>query len=135
MSTLRAPAAHTAHPAAGARRAGGAAAGAGAGRTRRVLQRGEEAAGGAARAAREESDPMKIVHAETFHADGGYRDCAYHKLSTDEGIVGWSEFYDSFSGARIDPLLQDFARPAIGMDPRQVGRVNETLIATTRLAS
>lgn len=78
---------------------------------------------------------MKIVKAETIHADGGYRDCSYLKLSTDEGLVGWSEFYDSFSGARIDPLIQDFARVATGMDPRQFGRVSETLIATTRLAA
>jgi L-alanine-DL-glutamate epimerase-like enolase superfamily enzyme len=78
---------------------------------------------------------MKIVKAETFHADGGYRSCSFLKLSTDEGVVGWSEFYDSFSGARIDPLIQDFARTAIGMDSRQFGRVSETLIATTRLAS
>jgi L-alanine-DL-glutamate epimerase-like enolase superfamily enzyme len=78
---------------------------------------------------------MKIVKAETFHADGGYRNCSFLKLGTDEGLVGWSEFYDSFSGARIDPLIQDFARTAIGMDPRQVGRVSETLVATTRLAA
>lgn len=78
---------------------------------------------------------MKIVKAETLHADGGYRSCSYLKLSTDEGLVGWSEFYDSFSGARIDPLIQDFARTAMGMDPRQFGRVSETLIATTRLAA
>jgi galactonate dehydratase len=78
---------------------------------------------------------MKITRAESFHADGGYRACSFLKLSTDEGLVGWSEYYDSFSGARIDPLIQDFARTAIGMDPRQFGRVSETLIATSRLAS
>jgi galactonate dehydratase len=78
---------------------------------------------------------MKIVKAESFHADGGYRSCSFLKLSTDEGLVGWSEYYDSFSGARIDPLIQDFARTAMGMDPRQFGRLSETLIATTRLAS
>jgi galactonate dehydratase len=78
---------------------------------------------------------MKIVKAESFHADGGYRSCSFLKLSTDEGVVGWSEYYDSFSGARIDPLIQDFARTTIGMDPRQFGRVSETLIATTRLAA
>lgn len=78
---------------------------------------------------------MKIVQAESFHADGGYRACSFLKLSTDEGLTGWSEYYDSFSGARIDPLIQDFARTAIGMDPRQFGRVSETLLATTRLAA
>ena len=44
---------------------------------------------------------MKIVRAESVHADGGYRTCSYLKLSTDAGLVGWSEYYDSFSGARI----------------------------------
>jgi L-alanine-DL-glutamate epimerase-like enolase superfamily enzyme len=78
---------------------------------------------------------MKITKAESIHADGGYRACSYLKLSTDEGLVGWSEYYDSFSGARIDPLIQDFARGATGMDPRQFGRVSETLLATTRLAA
>ena len=73
---------------------------------------------------------MKITAAESLHADGGYRTCSYLKLSTDEGLVGWAEYYDSFSGARIDPLIQDFARHAIGMDPRQFGRVSETLLAT-----
>lgn len=78
---------------------------------------------------------MKIVRAESIHADGGYRTCSFLKLTTDAGLVGWSEYYDSFSGARIDPLIQDFARHAIGMDPRQVGRISETLLATTRLAA
>jgi galactonate dehydratase len=78
---------------------------------------------------------MKIVKVQSIHADGGYRACSFLKVSTDEGVVGWSEYYDSFSGARIDPLIQDFARHAIGMDPRQVGRLSETLIATTRLAA
>lgn len=78
---------------------------------------------------------MKIVKVETLHADGGYRVCSYLKLSTDEGLTGWAEFYDSFSGARIDPLIQDFARTAIGMDPRAFGRVSATLLATTRLAA
>ena len=78
---------------------------------------------------------MKITTAESFHADGGYRTCSFLKLGTDAGLVGWSEYYDSFSGARIDPLIQDFARTAIGMDPRQAGRLSETLLATTRLAA
>ena len=78
---------------------------------------------------------MKITGAESLHADGGYRSCSFLKLTTDEGLVGWSEYYDSFSGARIDPLIQDFMKSAIGMDPRQVGRLSETLLATTRLAA
>lgn len=78
---------------------------------------------------------MKIVQAQCIHADGGYRTCSYLKLTTDEGLIGWSEFYDRFANATIDPLIQDFLRFVVGMDPRQVGRISETLLATTRLAA
>lgn len=78
---------------------------------------------------------MKIVNIECVHADAGYRVSSFLKLTTDEGLVGWSEFYDGFSSVRLDPVIQDFARLAIGMDPRQFGRVSETLLATTRLAA
>lgn len=78
---------------------------------------------------------MKIVKIETLHADGGYRTCSYIKVTTDEGLVGWAEYYDGFSGAALEPLILGFAKSAIGMDPRQVGRISESLLATTRLAS
>lgn len=78
---------------------------------------------------------MRITGAQTLQADGGYRTCSFLKLTTDTGLVGWAEYYDSFSGARIAPLIQDFMRSATGMDPRQVGRLSETLLATTRLAA
>ncbi|MEJ7929340.1 mandelate racemase/muconate lactonizing enzyme family protein [Ramlibacter sp. AN1015] len=76
---------------------------------------------------------MKIVGLETLEADGGYRTCSYLKLRTDEGLVGWSEFYDGFSGGTLAPLIHSFGRHAIGMDPRQWARVSENLLVTTRL--
>ena len=69
---------------------------------------------------------MKIVKAESIHTDAGYRIASFLKLTTDEGLVGWSEYYDRFANASIDPLIQDFMRTATGMDPRQVGRVMAT---------
>ncbi|MDX3906321.1 MAG: mandelate racemase/muconate lactonizing enzyme family protein [Pigmentiphaga sp.] len=77
---------------------------------------------------------MKIARIETFHADGGYRVCSYLKLTTDDGLVGWSEFYDGLSGAELAPLIHGFARTALGMDPRATGLLSESLLATTRLA-
>jgi len=78
---------------------------------------------------------VKITRVETLRADGGYRVCSYVKLSTDEGLVGWAEYYDGFSGASLAPLIASFGATAIGMDPRQYARLSETLHATTRLAS
>jgi len=78
---------------------------------------------------------VKITRIETLAADAGYRVASYVKLSTDEGIVGWSEFYDGFAGVPLAPLIAGFARHAIGMDPRAWARLGESLLATTRLAS
>ena len=78
---------------------------------------------------------MKITRIETLAADAGYRVASYLKLSTDEGLVGWSEFYDGFAGVPLAPLIAGFGRAAIGMDPRAYARLSESLLATTRLAS
>lgn len=77
---------------------------------------------------------MKIARIDTFQADGGYRVCSYLKLTTDDGLVGWSEYYDGLSGAELTPLIHGFARIAVGMDPRATGMLSESLLATTRLA-
>ncbi|MCI5075074.1 mandelate racemase/muconate lactonizing enzyme family protein [Oricola sp.] len=77
---------------------------------------------------------MKITGIETLHADGGYRTCCYVKMSTDEGLVGWSEYYEGLTGASVTNVIRDFAKVAVGMDPRQVGRISESLLASTRLS-
>lgn len=78
---------------------------------------------------------MKIVKVETLQADGGYRTCSYAKVTTDEGLVGWSEFYDGLFGVGLAPLVESFGKLALGRDPLQVGVLSETLLATTRLSA
>lgn len=77
---------------------------------------------------------MKIRSIDVLQADAGYRVASYLKVSTDEGLVGWSEFYDGFSGVSLAPVIQGFGKAAIGMDPRHYARISETLLGTTRLA-
>jgi hypothetical protein len=38
---------------------------------------------------------MKIVKLEDFHVDGGWDTYSFLKITTDEGITGWSEFNES----------------------------------------
>src|SRR5437879_2648893 len=38
---------------------------------------------------------MKIVKLEDFHVDCGWEDYSFRKITTDEGLVGWSEFRES----------------------------------------
>ena len=77
---------------------------------------------------------MRITAVETRHADGGYRVCSYVKVTTDEGLTGWAEYYDGLAGVSVTPVIGQLADKAVGMDPRQVGRLSESLLATTRLA-
>jgi L-alanine-DL-glutamate epimerase-like enolase superfamily enzyme len=39
---------------------------------------------------------MRIAKIEDLHADGGWRTTSFLKLTTDEGLVGWSEYYEGF---------------------------------------
>ena len=78
---------------------------------------------------------MKITAIETLAADGGYRQCHYVKLTTDEGLTGWSEYYESLSGVSVTPVIGHLARQAVGMDPTAFGLISESLLATTRLSS
>ncbi len=43
---------------------------------------------------------MKITSLECMHADGGFRNPDFLKISTDKGLVGWSEFNESL-GAEV----------------------------------
>ena len=38
---------------------------------------------------------MKIAKIEDFHVDGGWDSYAFLKITTDQGLVGWSEFKES----------------------------------------
>lgn len=78
---------------------------------------------------------MKIVKAECLHADGGYRVCSYLKLTTDEGLVGWSEYYESIAGVSIDPLIRDFVLLLGNINPCHAGKVGESLRAAARLSA
>jgi L-alanine-DL-glutamate epimerase-like enolase superfamily enzyme len=78
---------------------------------------------------------MKIVGLEDFHADGGWRTLSFLKITTDEGITGWSEFNEGFGAGGTGDIIRRFAPLVIGQDPRPVGRLGATLRAYTQLAS
>ena len=43
---------------------------------------------------------MKIERVETLQADAGWRMFSFLKITTDDGIIGWSEFNESFGSSR-----------------------------------
>src|SRR4029453_7788709 len=62
---------------------------------------------------------MKIAAIETLHADGGWRDFDFVKLTTDTGIVGWSEYNENFGGPGGGTgMIAELAPPLVGKDAR-----------------
>ena len=61
---------------------------------------------------------MKIARMEHLHADAGQRNFDFLKLTTDDGLVGWSEYNESFGGLGVSAVIdglaaaRDRARPA-----------------------
>jgi L-alanine-DL-glutamate epimerase-like enolase superfamily enzyme len=61
---------------------------------------------------------MKIAKLESLHADAGTRDFDFLKLTTDTGLVGWSEYNETFGGAGLTAMIERLAPSVIGKDPR-----------------
>ncbi len=78
---------------------------------------------------------MRIANIEALHADGGWRVKSFLKLTTDEGLTGWSEFHDGFGAGGVSDLIRRFGGVVKGMDPRDVGRISTSLHAISRMAA
>jgi L-alanine-DL-glutamate epimerase-like enolase superfamily enzyme len=60
---------------------------------------------------------MKIAQLECLHADAGFRNFDFVKISTDEGLVGWSEYNESFGGKGVTSFIENLAPSIVGHDP------------------
>jgi L-alanine-DL-glutamate epimerase-like enolase superfamily enzyme len=78
---------------------------------------------------------VKITRLECLHADAGPRSFDFLKISTDEGLIGWSEYNESFGGKGVTAAIQHLAPAIVGMDPRAYEAVVALLYAVRRQAS
>lgn len=78
---------------------------------------------------------MKIVRIEDLHADAGWRTFSYLKITTDEGLVGWSEYNEAGWNPGLTEVIRKLGAHAMGQDPCAVARLGATLTAYTRMAS
>jgi L-alanine-DL-glutamate epimerase-like enolase superfamily enzyme len=78
---------------------------------------------------------MKITKVESLHADAGFRNFDFLKISTDQGITGWSEYNESFGGPGLSAVIDRLAPVLIGKDPRAWEALVTLLHAVRRLAS
>jgi galactonate dehydratase len=76
---------------------------------------------------------MIVTRIDDLHADSGWRTLSFLKITTDEGIVGWSEFSASASAPGLRSVIRELAASVVGFDPRQVNRLVAGLMAKTRM--
>src|SRR5262249_3624033 len=70
-----------------------------------------------ARAAPQGGGPtMKVAGIETLHCDAGWRNYSFVKLTTDEGIVGWSEYDEGFGSPGVTAAIEQLAERVVGQD-------------------
>ena len=75
---------------------------------------------------------MKIERVETFQADAGWRMFSFLKVTTDDGIVGWSEFNESFGSLGLSDVIRGLSPVLIGRDPRRYEQITQHLHVLTR---
>ena len=75
---------------------------------------------------------MKIKAIETLRADAGWRMFSFLKITTDTGIVGWSEFNESFGSAGLKGVIDALGEILIGRDPRPTEQIVAHLHVLTR---
>ena len=78
---------------------------------------------------------MKIIGLECLHADAGFRNFDFLKISTDEGLVGWSEYNESFGGMGVTEVINNLAGVLVGEDPRPIESHVARMYAIRRQAS
>ncbi|MCY3672522.1 MAG: mandelate racemase/muconate lactonizing enzyme family protein, partial [Alphaproteobacteria bacterium] len=77
---------------------------------------------------------MKIRGFENLHVDAGWRNISFLKIVTDEGLVGWSEYNESYGSRGLSAVIAALGETLIGADPRPVERISAMLYAQTRQA-
>jgi galactonate dehydratase len=75
---------------------------------------------------------MRIAKIEDLHCNAGWRDFSFLKITTDDGLVGWSEFMENFGAEGLSTVLGRLGERLIGMDPRPVEKITAFLHGLTR---
>ena len=78
---------------------------------------------------------MKIASVESLHADAGQRTFDFLKITTDDGLVGWSEYNESFGGPGVSVVIERLAPTIVGKDPRAYESLVALMYAVRRQAS
>ncbi len=77
--------------------------------------------------------PMKITNVETLFCDAGWRPWIFIKITTDKGLIGYSEITDSNGSPRaIAGCIDDLKPLLLNQDPRPYEKIYWDLYRATR---
>jgi len=67
---------------------------------------------------------MKVTRIETLRCDAGWRMFSFLKVMTDDGLIGWSEYNESFGSHGLSGVIEALSPVVIGKDPRDIELIN-----------
>ena len=77
---------------------------------------------------------MKITSIESLHCSAGWRNFSFVKISTDDGLVGYSEYNESYGSRGVTSTIEKLSPLVVGADPLAHEAIFARLYATTRQA-
>jgi galactonate dehydratase len=77
----------------------------------------------------------KVKALETLACDAGWRNYHFVKLTTDAGVVGWSEFDEGFGSPGVGNIIEHLAPRVLGQAVGEHERIYQELHAITRPGS
>ena len=76
---------------------------------------------------------MKIEKVQVFHVKAGWRPWTFIKISTTDGITGWSECTDSHGSPKgIEGVVNDLSEFLVYKNPLNINKIINFLYARTR---
>src|SRR6185295_20044816 len=78
---------------------------------------------------------VKVTAIETLACDAGWRNYHFIKLTTSDGIVGWSEFSEDFGSPGIGAIIAKLAAKVVGQTVSDHERIYAELYSATRPAA
>jgi galactonate dehydratase len=77
----------------------------------------------------------KVTRIETLACDAGWRNYHFVKLTTGDGVVGWSEYDEGFGAPGVTAALERLAARVVGQPVGDHERIYAELYAATRPAA
>ena len=80
------------------------------------------------------SNTLKITNVESLHCHAGWRNFSFLKISTDEGITGYSEYNQSYGSFGVSTAIDKLKELIVGSPALRHETIFSRLYAITRQA-